>query len=168
MQQKESTGDAENGLGRGGGVKSRQMKCSALQISLVLSKFSFTSLWLSAGIHQVKENQRDNAGESDYVNAVEHLQQGEELLFSTSHLATAMMGALGSIQTEIQLQHNVWVILLMFLHVRSNCALHHGEMTRCEGKTFQTVALVFLRTLFYFKILYFSHSCNKLLAMLIA
>lgn len=57
------------------------------------------SVWLcshlSAGIHQVRENQRENAGESDNVNAVEHLQEGDELLFSTSHLATAMMDALG-------------------------------------------------------------------------
>lgn len=95
MQQKESTGDAEDGLGRGDGLKSKQMRCSALQISLVLFKFSFTSLLLSAGIHQVKENQRDNSGESDYANAVEHLQEGEELLFSMSHLVTALMGALG-------------------------------------------------------------------------
>lgn len=93
MQQKEGTGDAEDGLGKGGGVKSRPMRCNALLISLVLFKFPFTSLWLSAGIDQIKENQGDNAGESDYVNAVEHLQWGEELLFSTSHLAS--MGALG-------------------------------------------------------------------------
>ncbi|TRZ23395.1 hypothetical protein HGM15179_003689 [Zosterops borbonicus] len=48
---------------------------------------------VGSGIDQIKENQGDNAGESDYVNAVEHLQWGEELLFSTSHLAS--MGALG-------------------------------------------------------------------------
>lgn len=84
-----------DGLGRGDGVKSKQMRCSAQQISLVLFKFSFTSLLLSAGIHQVKENQRDNSGEFDYVNDVEHLQEGKEPLFSTSHLVTALMGALG-------------------------------------------------------------------------
>lgn len=95
VQQEESTGDAEDGLGRGGGVKSKQMRCNALQISLVLFKFSFKSLLLSAGIYQVKENQRDNAGEYDNVNSVEHLQEGGELLFSTSHLVTALMGVLG-------------------------------------------------------------------------
>lgn len=70
VQQKESTGDAEDGLGRTGGVKSKKMRCNALQISVVLFKFPFASLLLSAGIHTVKENQRDNAGESDDVNTV--------------------------------------------------------------------------------------------------
>lgn len=36
VQQKESTGDAEDGLGRRAGVKSKQMRCNAQQISLVL------------------------------------------------------------------------------------------------------------------------------------
>lgn len=62
MLQKESAGDAGECLGRGDGVKSKEM--SALQISLVLFKFSFSSLLLSEETHQVKEKHRDNAGEA--------------------------------------------------------------------------------------------------------
>lgn len=40
VQQKESTGDAEDGLGSRAGVKSKEMRCNALQISLAL----FTSV----------------------------------------------------------------------------------------------------------------------------
>lgn len=64
MLQKESTGDAGECLGRGDGVKSKEMGCSALQISLVLFKFSFSSLLLSEETHQVKEKHRDNAEEA--------------------------------------------------------------------------------------------------------
>ena len=64
MLQKESTGDAGKRLGRGDGVKSKEMGCSALQISLVLFKFSFRSLLLCEETHQVKEKLRDNAGET--------------------------------------------------------------------------------------------------------